>query len=746
MNVVSSEYNRFNPRAGYGEANNGSRGFGLRYPSPFFDIAQQFLPTNVHQLHEWCRYYFLTNPVINVVCSKMAEYPVTPLLFDTTDEKLQKLYKGLERILKLRELQVEIGLDYFVYGNCFISVYFPLEKFIICKSCQSHHRVRKSKHFWKWRSMKFHLKCPECGHEGVAKEKDVYLKNIRDTRVIRWNPENISIKYNEFTGKYRYFLKVPRSTVNDVKLGDPQVLGTLPAEIIDAVRKNKHLEFSENNIYHLKRPTIAQKDQGWGTPLIYPLLKDAFYLQVMKKANEAIFMEHIVPMRMIFPGANTGGNDGPFGSYNLTNWKRKIDEEINIWKRDPNYIPILPVNVGYQHIGGQGKSLLMFQEYKMLAEQMVVGAGVPVEFIFGGLQWSGSSTSLRALENVFLGYNMQRHDLVNNFIIKRIAGHMEFPVVESRFGKFKMADDLQRAMFYSELNSKQKISDRRLMEEIGENFDLEQTRMEEELRKQNEVNRKMQVTGADIQGAAQLRQARYQTKIQEIQAKAQMEQQLKMQEAQMKMQEEQQKAQQAAQAQQHAEAAKAQEQAQRYAMQIQQYKLESERLKVEGDRAETQTAKTQIPIAKERAERAEARADEAQARAHNTEVKSVSQSGMPIPDPERENAPIRQVPGATMPVPGQMQSSLSSGQMGQVGIPIEIMAKRAAAYLRQVAKEKGDQAMYQDLEQMKTSNPNLHSLVVSALNSKKGDQTNPMNAAQNPNPTSRASPGRQVVA
>ena len=55
MNVISSEVNRFNPRPVTAE---GGRGFGIRYPSPFFDVSQQFLPANQHELHKWCRYYF----------------------------------------------------------------------------------------------------------------------------------------------------------------------------------------------------------------------------------------------------------------------------------------------------------------------------------------------------------------------------------------------------------------------------------------------------------------------------------------------------------------------------------------------------------------------------------------------------------------------------------------------------------------------------------------------------------------
>lgn len=535
MNVISSEVNRFNPRP---HSYEGAKGYGLRYPSPFFDVSQQFLPSNVHQLHKWCRYYFLTNPVINVACSKMAEYPVTPLIFETEDKQLHSLYKGLEEHLKLRAFQVEVGLDYFVYGNAFVSVFFPLKKFLVCTKCKTRYRADKNRSKYKWKNNKFFLKC-SCGHEGYADQRDVYVRSVRDVRIVRWNPENIELKHNEVTGKTKYYFKLPRAIVNDIKMGDRDTIETLPLEFIEAAQKNKSLLFSDDNIYHLKRPTIAQKDQGWGTPLIMPLLKDAFYLQVMKKAQESILMEHIVPLRVIFPGQSTGGNEGPYGAYNLTNWKNKVDSEINMWRRDHNYIPVLPVNIGYQQLGGNARALLMYQEMRLVAEQMLAGAGIPVEFIFGGLQWSGSSTSLRALENMFLGYNKQRHELVNGFILKKISAFMQWPEVSSRFDKFKMADDLQRSMFYLQLNQAQKISDRRLIEEIGEDFDLENTRMSEEMKKTLQVQRKMQVAGADIQGEAQLKTSRYQAKAQAIAMKAQMDAQMEQQQAMQQQQQQQ---------------------------------------------------------------------------------------------------------------------------------------------------------------------------------------------------------------
>lgn len=724
MNVVSSEVNRFNPRPVNGET--GASGFGIRYPSPFFDVAQQFLPSDQQQLHKWCRYYFLTNPIINAACSKMAEYPVTPLLFETEDASIQKMYRELERVLKLRDFQVEVGLDYFVYGNAFVSVFFPMTKYLICEKCGERHRASTSRSLYKWKDLKFHLTCRACKHEGYAKEFDQYLQSIRDIRLVRWNPENIRVKYNEITGQSKYYFTLPKSVVNDVKVGDKDTIETIPTEFLDAARKGKSLLFNRENIYHLKRPTIAQKDQGWGTPLLYPVLKDAFYLQVMKKAQESILMEHIVPLRMIFPGPVTGGNDGPYGSFNLSNWKAKVDAEINTWKRDNNYIPVLPVNVGFQQFGGNARALMMYQEMRMVAEQMLAGAGIPQEFIFGGLQWSGSNTSLRALENMLLGYNRQRHELVIDFIIKKVARFMKWPTVEARFEKFKMADDLQRAMFYLQLNQAQKISDRRLMEEIGESFDVELERMDGELKRQLQTNRKMQIATADIQGEASLKTTRYQVKAQDLQQRAQMELQMEQQKAQMELQNQQQQAQQPTPEDQQAQQAQMEQQQKLTELQMQKEVAKAEAAKSRAEKAQAERRQETMQTAQRMAETG------------ITEEQADQQAQQDAAQDQQTEAPQEE---QQQQLPAGVESPL---QQGQGGVDLEYIAKRAVSFLKTVKREAGDEAMYLELQNMQTSNTQLYQLVVQLLNDR-GSKENPLNAMQNSNPTGQASAGKNVV-
>ena len=109
----------------------------LRYPSPFFDIGHTYLPTSINSMFRWCRYYFLTNPIINAVTYKMAEYPITPLVFDEEDLKVRAKWEDIaENLLKVRTFQIEIGLDYFCYGNAFVTLHFPFKKYLICPECK----------------------------------------------------------------------------------------------------------------------------------------------------------------------------------------------------------------------------------------------------------------------------------------------------------------------------------------------------------------------------------------------------------------------------------------------------------------------------------------------------------------------------------------------------------------------------------------------------------------------------------
>jgi hypothetical protein len=497
----------------------GSQSQGVNYPSPFFDVAHTYLPATLKQLLRWCRYYFLTNPLINATVFKLSEYPITDVLVDhESPETRTRWSRYLHDQLHYRSFQVEVGLDYFTYGNAFVSVSFPFTKYLTCQQCKMHKPASELVNNWIFTNYQFRLTCPKCGHTGEAAPKDVYLRNPSGIKLIRWNPEDIDIDYTDVTGEYTYYYNIPGPLRNDVVAGKKTKIVTIPQVFIQAVRTQKGVVFSKDSLFHLRRPSLATTDRGWGTPLILPVLKDTFYMQIMKKAQESILLEHILPLRVLFPQSGTGTSD-PFVSLNLVDWRDQIAQEIARWRYDPAYIPILPLPVGNQSIGGDGKALMLTAEIQAWTEQIIVGLGVPREFLMGGLSFSGSNVSLRMLENSFLGY-IQRHKALAHYVVRAVSAFLEWPEVSIRFKPFKMADDIQRKAFMLQLNQAQKVSDTTLLSDSDLDQEEENEIMYRESDNRIQAMKKMQLATAEIQGESQLIMMKYQAKAQQAQQQA----------------------------------------------------------------------------------------------------------------------------------------------------------------------------------------------------------------------------------
>ena len=483
-----------------------SADYGLQYPSPFFDIGQTYLPATVKQMFRWCRYYFLVNPLINAVVAKMADYPVTDIILDTDKPDLKdKWYTFLNSQLRYRPFQIELGLDYYAYGNALVSIFYPFVKMLKCKRCG--HEKQASDATYRFMNFEFHWECTKCSHADIALVRDHYIKAPKGIRLLRWNPEDIDTRYNDITGESEYYYTIPVQIKNDIIMGKKSTVETMPQLFIDALRLRKAVVFSRDNIYHFKRPTLAGKDRGWGTPMILPVLKDTFYLQVLRKAQESIALEHIVPLRVLFPQAGSATSD-PYTSVNLMDWHDQIAGELRRWRADNNYIPILPLPIGQQTIGGDGRALLLSQEIRVWSEHIIAGMGVPTELIFGGLSYSGSNVSLRMLENMFLGYLSDQLALLR-WVIKRTASYLGWSEVGARFKPFKMADDLQRKAYLFQLNQAGKISDESLCSDADYDSAKEDKIMENEATRRIGAMKKQRLLQAEMEGEAQLVQQKW---------------------------------------------------------------------------------------------------------------------------------------------------------------------------------------------------------------------------------------------
>jgi hypothetical protein len=508
--------------AGFRHGSLDGRNNSFRYPSPWWDVAHMDLPRSVKHLFRWCRYHMLVNPLVASVTRKMSAYPITELVIDDDpdegfDKHKRKWEDFLFRVADMNRFQLEVGLDYHGYGNCIVSILYPFHKYLQCRMCNYKERIKRLKYRgqWDFKNFKYTLRCPRCSHFGNAKVKDEFYKSYRDIKLIRWNPTDIDIDFNPITREPEYAYKPPEKIRSKVLRKNKRYLEELPQQLIAAMKSRRPFILTRENIFHFKAPTpsLSANDEGWGYPPILPALKDSFYLQIMKKAQEAVMLEHLVPLDIMFP-ASADANANPYMMINLADWKSRIEGEIVKWRWDPNYKPILPIPVGHQRIGGNGRALMLTQEIRAWSEHIIAGMGVPQEFVF--------------VENQLLTYRTMHEHFLKHFLIPNIARFMGWREISVHMREFKMADDMQMKQMLMSLNQMRKISDKTLLSEFGKDSLEEAKMIEQELLRSLNIQKLDMLYKAQIQGEAQQVQTKYQIKSQEAMMNAQRKQQQQM--------------------------------------------------------------------------------------------------------------------------------------------------------------------------------------------------------------------------
>lgn len=264
------------------------------FSNPFFDLASTYTPPTIKGVFAYCRHFHLTHGVINAIITKASEYPITDLLLSHKDMSVKSRWDELiNGVLNYRVHQFETNLEYHVFGNAFISPSLPFTKVLKCSSCGADHNALPSRANWRYSARGFWLSCSKCGQTGYAKVRDDYYPRLSDMSLVRWNPELVNIYYNEATGHVDYTLDFSAEFKNGVMLGRKDLVATTPQAILEAVNSLKTLVFDNNAVFHMRRPGLSGMNR-WGIPMMLPVLKDAFFMQVMKKAQECVSPDTLI--------------------------------------------------------------------------------------------------------------------------------------------------------------------------------------------------------------------------------------------------------------------------------------------------------------------------------------------------------------------------------------------------------------------------------------------------------------------
>jgi len=455
-------------------------------------------------------------PVINKKCS----YVITRLIYDSDmDANVAAWRDVLERTLDIRQMEYKLLLDYEVYGNAFVSIHYPFERYLTCRSCKNTSPARSMT--WVYKDNKFSSRCLKCHHEGEFDPVDRNIRNRSRMRLIRWNPKFINIRYNPFTDDSVYIYRIPtwlKKKLTTAGENHELVSGT-PLVILEAIKSQRDVELDRDNIYHFKNPSISLEDDAFGMPPLLAVFKDAWLFQTYRRAQESIALEHILPLTLLVPAASSSGA-APHMSMDLGDWADKMQLIIKKWRRDPNGLFTIPFPATIENVRGDAQALNVHNDMTQIRQQITGGLDVPQEFIYGGLNWSGSSISLRVLENLFIGRKEQLDEFLK-WVVERVQRFCRLPEIKARHRDFKMADDAQQKQIALSLRQTNTISDQTTVEELGFDFGREVLRREREERERLGIMERSQMRQAETQGKIMVAQAEAQAKAEAAQMKQQ---------------------------------------------------------------------------------------------------------------------------------------------------------------------------------------------------------------------------------
>lgn len=475
-----------------------------RFPDPFCDIASLSMPESIQSALRWCEYIMSANGVYRQAVDRVVSYFITDVeVKDTKDndvgrEEKDKYQTFLEETLGIKNILRVIALDYLTYGNSFTSLIVPFRRYLSCAKCGFETPLSKAynndAYGFQWQDFEFYAKCPHCQYAGKFKHIDRRSEDNNSIKIKRWSPHEIDILWDPYTDETSYIWKIPEDYRNLIRKGHLHHLERASWEVIQAVKNNQNLMFDKDVIYHMKEDAVAgMRNRGWGVSRILVNFRQAWYVQVLHRYNEAIALDYVVPFRVITPAPRGGDNmsSDPVHTINLASFTSRVQAMLRARRTDPARWNVLPFPVNYQALGGDATQLAPKDLMEQGLDTLLTCIGVPVELYKGNLSLQAAPAALRLFE---ANWGHLPHNL-NRFLSKlatMISRIMSWEQVTVRMTRTTHADDLNRQMAKLQLMMGQQISKGTGLKSVGLDYEEETRRMLEEEKLYAEEQKRMQ--------------------------------------------------------------------------------------------------------------------------------------------------------------------------------------------------------------------------------------------------------------
>jgi hypothetical protein len=461
------------------------------YPDPFVaDVASQYIPLDWRSALRWCETVY--PGTFGAAMERVHSYFLTKIVLtgvSKTEEEKWNVY--LNDNLGIMSFLREVLTDRACYGNAFISVLAPFDRWLICKNCSYSAPLKQvyqdETYAFKWHIPDFIATCPRCQARQSWLVDDRQKKVESEVVLKKWSPHEIDILYENYTGKCEYLWRIPEEYKQRLRV-NPSLseLENVNLEVLVAIKNNWRFRFEPDAIFHMKEPTLSGNlMKGWGIPRLFAHYKRLFGIQVLHRHNEALSLDFSMPWRVISPApARTQSGDlGESADLLLnadsTDVKRHLQSIIEQRRIDPAGIGISPVPLNYQIFGAEATQLAPVELIRFNTEQLLNDIGVPPELFSASLQVQAAPVALRLFESLWQHLVFDCNKFLQ-WVVRTLCRLLSWETVRINLERVTIADNLEQKMMEAQLMTGQLLSRTTVLRNLGHDYDKERKLMAQE--------------------------------------------------------------------------------------------------------------------------------------------------------------------------------------------------------------------------------------------------------------------------
>lgn len=493
--AANSPYYRAGANNAYGE-----QGFA----DPFNDIATTQMPTTMKSALWWSEYIWTVMGTYRMAMERIVSYFITDIELggDASDEEKDKYTDYLNQQLDALSFLGLMMRDRLCYGNSFASVIVPFRRFLQCPKTGDLYPLKtvyNNFNFDFTGDFEFVATCPKTGWRGPWKVVDKPREEADHLILKRWSPHEIELLHDPYTDEVSYLWRIPEYYKRMVKDGNLYHLERVSKQVLSAIKNDLLFRFNPDTIFHMKEPTLAGiRNMGWGLPRSLINYRQLWYVQVLRRYNEAIALDYVIPFRLITPaaagsGSSVGGvtTQDPMSVYAAGDFRAQVKNMVNRRRKDPASWQVLPFPVNYQMLGGDANQLAPTELITQGFETLLNETGTPVEFYQGSLSIQAAPIALRLFESTHRQLVADANAFLQ-WVCNSVSKIMSWEIVDASLKRVTIADDMQKQMSALQLMMGQQLSGTSGLAAIGYNWETEQKRIADEAKKQQELQARQQ--------------------------------------------------------------------------------------------------------------------------------------------------------------------------------------------------------------------------------------------------------------